>query len=170
MCENLTSTNFLGFSDLCQYLQHGHKRHERNLNNNKHFCTALLSIFLERSRHYWDKAYLRFYIRIRMKCMVYTWWIGGTHRYRKEIPELLYHPVWWPRQPWRTNWGFSGFCRPHMRGKKKKKTQIKCVHNFSRTVWCFMHVYLHAQTAIHTHLTNQFFDHGKTQIPPIGVP
>ena len=49
------------------------------------------------------------------------------HRYRKEIPELLYRSVWWRRQPWSyINWGYLSFCRPHTR----KQTQTKCVHDF----------------------------------------
>ena len=58
-------------------------------------------------------------------------------------------------QPWSSNWGCSGFCQPHTR----KQTQPKCVHD------------LHAQTAVHPHLTNHgYFDCRKTRIPPIGVP
>ena len=43
----------------------------------------------------------------------------------KKIPELLYCPMWWRRQPWSSNRGYLGFCQPHAR----KQTQTKCVHD-----------------------------------------
>ena len=51
--------------------------------------------------------------------------LRSCHRYRKEIPELLYCSVWWRHQSWSSNWGYSGFCQPHT----QKQTQTKCVHN-----------------------------------------
>ena len=55
----------------------------------------------------------------------------------------------------------------HTRRNKRKK---KCPWS-SHIVQSFTHVYLHAQIAVHTHLTNHgYFDHGKTQIPPIWAP
>ena len=51
--------------------------------------------------------------------------VGTNHRFRKEITQLLYCPVQWRRQPWRSNWGYLGFCWPHTR----KHMQTKCAHD-----------------------------------------
>ena len=41
----------------------------------------------------------------------------------------------------------------------------------ARAVQRFTHIYLHTQTAVHTHLTNHdYFDRGKTQVLPIRSP
>ena len=57
-------------------------------------------------------------------------WLCGQefsllHRYTREIPDLVYHPVWWRCQPWGSNWGVPGVCRQHT----QKQTQNKCVHD-----------------------------------------
>ena len=72
-----------------------------------------------------------------------------NHRYRKEIPELLYRPVQWHRQPWSSNcsiWVFAG----HTSGNKGKQMRPWS----SLTLQHFMRVYFHAQTAMHMHLAN----------------
>ena len=50
--------------------------------------------------------------------------LSQNHRYTREIPDLLYHPV---LSAMGSNWGSSGFCRPHA----QTQTQNKCVHNLA---------------------------------------
>ena len=62
------------------------------------------------------------------------------------------------------SWGIQVFAAHTCR--KKKKTQMQpqslCAEQH------FIHVYLHAQIAVHTHLTNHsYFDRGKTPNTPI---
>ena len=64
-----------------------------------------------------------------------------------EIPELLYCPMLWCRQPWTSKWG----CSPttHMEANANKICpQTLC------TMRCFMQVYLCTQITVHRHLTN----------------
>ena len=53
-----------------------------------------------------------------------------SHRFRREIPELLlYHPM-----PWRSNWGYSSFCWPLM----QKHMQTKCINNLLTHAWAYL--------------------------------
>ena len=51
-----------------------------------------------------------------------------THRYTREIPDLLYGRVQWRPQPCGSNWGSSGFCQPHT----QIQTQNKCANDLCR--------------------------------------
>ena len=76
---------------------------------------------------------------------------------------LLYHPVWWRRQPWGSIWGSSGFCRPHT----QKYTQNKCVYN----LWVPCGVCLSScSNHIRTWRTTVILITGKTQRPPNSAP
>ena len=68
-----------------------------------------------------------------------------------EIPELLYRPLWWHRQPWGSNWGYSSFYQPHT----WKHMQTKCVHD-PRAPCGVSRVFIY-QTAVHTHLSNHSY-------------
>ena len=54
-----------------------------------------------------------------------TWKVGQLHRYRKEIPKLLYHSVQRRCQPWSSSWGYSDFCPSNT----LKQMQTKCDSN-----------------------------------------
>ena len=68
------------------------------------------------------------------------------HVYRKEIPELQYHPVQWSRQPWSASGRYSGFCWPHSR----KETQTKCVHHL-RALCCVSQVFIFTRRPQYIH-------------------
>ena len=98
-------------------------------------------------------------------------WNVGYYRYTPEIPDLLYRHVQWCCQPWGSNWGSLGFCRPHT----QKHTQNKYAHVLSRAVQRFMRVYLHVRTAvdvgdIRTWRTTVILITWKTRRPPIWAP
>ena len=90
-----------------------------------------------------------------------------THRTRKEIPEFLYWPVYWRHQTWGYTWGYSSFCRPHMR----KQTQTKRVHDLHVPcgISCVFIFTLRPQY-IRTWQTTVILITRKTRIPLIGAP
>ena len=89
------------------------------------------------------------------------------HRYTREILDLVYHPVWWGRLPWGSNWRSSGFCRPHMQYNAKPMRPRP-----SRALWHLTFVLSsrldHSRCRWHMHLTNHcYFDYRKTRRSPI---
>ena len=80
-----------------------------------------------------------------------------THRYTREIPNLLYRRVSWRRQPWGSNWGSSGFCQPHT----QIQTQNKCANDLRRP---------RDAGDIRTWRTTVILITGKTRRPPIWAP
>ena len=84
-------------------------------------------------------------------------------RYKKVIPEQLCHIVLWHCLTWTSIGGIWGFAN-HIHCTRKQNT---CMSTNSHVVWYFTCVYLHSQTTVHMHLTNQsYVDHGKNLNSP----
>ena len=100
------------------------------------------------------------------------------HRFRPEIPDLLYCPVWWCHLPWSSNWGIQVFADYTHGNKRKQNASLIFAHIpvlVSHALQFFTCIYLHAQTAVHAcdictwripviSITGKTYEH-----PPTGV-
>ena len=68
-------------------------------------------------------------------------------------------------QPWSSNWGYLGFCRPHV-----EKTQTKCIYDlYTRCGVSRMFIFKLRPQYICTWWITVILITVKTQIPPIGA-
>ena len=79
------------------------------------------------------------------------YYICSSHRYRKGIPELLYRPVQWCRQPWSSNWRVFRFLPTSHTKTNANKMHPRSFRSLRRFTW----MYLQAQTAEHTHVPDE---------------
>ena len=94
-------------------------------------------------------------------------YLGLNHRYAWEIPDLVYHPAQWRRQPWGSNWGIQVFT-DHIR-KYKHKTNASTFFVCRVVFFAFFSSRSdHSQTQMaYTHENYSYFDYFDPQFEPI---